>query len=72
MRVNVIDSEKWMQHAGINRIQSLALLLFMGGFLGLLGWLLWGKAGLFWLLLMGGVGVMMNPGTSPRLSLIHI
>ena len=66
MPANVIDSDKWMQHAGINRIQSIALLLFMGGFLGLLGWLLWGAVGLFWLLFMGAVGVWMNPGTSPR------
>ena len=66
MPVSVIDSEKWMQHAGINRIQSVALLLFMGGFLGLLGWLLWGEAGLFGLLVMGAVGVWMNPSTSPR------
>ena len=55
-----------MQHAGINRIQSIALLLFMGGFLGLLGWLLWGTVGVFWLLFMGVVGVWMNPSTSPR------
>ena len=66
MPANVIDSDKWMQHAGINRVQSVALLLFMGGFLGLLGWLLWGNAGLLWLLVMGAVGVWMNPGTSPR------
>ena len=66
MPVGVIDNKKWMQHAGANRIQSIALLLFMGGFLGLLGWLLWGEAGVFWLLIMGVVGVSMNPSTSPR------
>ena len=66
MPVGVIDNEKWMQHAGANRVQSIALLLFMAGFLGLLGWLLWGEAGVFWLLIMGVVGVSMNPSTSPR------
>ncbi len=61
-----IDSEAWRQHAGLNRLQSVALLLFMAAFLGLLGWLMWGGAGVLWLLFVGAVAVMMNPGLSPR------
>lgn len=66
MQTSVIDSGKWRQHAGANWIQSVALLAFMGGFLGLLGWLLWGVAGLTWLLVLGVVAVGFNPSTSPR------
>ncbi len=60
-----IDSEVWQQHAWGNRVQSLVLLVSMGGFLALLGWLLWGIAGIVLLLVAGGAGVIMNPVTSP-------
>ena len=37
MRGEAIDEGLWRRHAWLNRIQSLALLLFMGGFPALLG-----------------------------------
>jgi len=37
----------------------------MGGFLGLLGWLLWGPAGVLILVLGGALGVLLNPSLSP-------
>lgn len=44
----------------------MALLLFMGGFLALLGWLLWGGGGIVMLLFAGLSGVLLNPALSPR------
>lgn len=61
-----IDPDAWRHHAWRNRIQSLALLGFMGGFLALLGWLLWGGDGVLLLLLTGAVAVILNPSISPR------
>jgi len=61
-----IDEITWQQHAWVNRLHSLGLLAFMGGFLALLGWLLWGIPGLLWLLILGVVAVVLNPTTSPR------
>ena len=62
-----VDSATWRHHAWLNRLQSLLLLAFMGGFLALLGWLLWGGDGILMLLVAGGVFVLLNPTVSPRL-----
>jgi heat shock protein HtpX len=56
----------WMRHAWRNRLQSLLLLLVMGGFLALLGWLLWGGSGIVMLLMMGILAVLLNPSLSPN------
>jgi len=61
-----IDAMTWQQHRWLNRLQSLALLILMGGFLTLLGWLLWGPPGVLVLLTVGVAGIMLNPSTSPR------
>jgi heat shock protein HtpX len=65
MQRDGIDLGRWQQHAWLNRLQSLTLLTFMGGFLGLLGWLLWGKAGVLVLIAVGLVAVFLNPSMSP-------
>ena len=61
-----IDAMTWQQHRRLNRIQSLAVLVFMGGVLTLLGWLLWGPPGMLMLVTVGVTGIMLNPSTSPR------
>lgn len=66
-----IDPAIWRHHAWLNRLQSLLLLAFMGGFLALLGWLLWGGAGVLVLLVAGVIFVSLNPTVSPRL-LMHL
>lgn len=67
MRNTGVEPMVWMHNAWRNRVQSLLLLLFMGGFLGLLGWVLWGSIGLALLLLAGLFAVFANPSFSPRL-----
>lgn len=62
-----IDTDTWLQHAWRNRLQSLLLLAVMAGFLALLGWLLWGRDGLFVLVSVGVVAVLANPAFSPWL-----
>jgi heat shock protein HtpX len=62
-----IDSMVWLQHAWRNRVQSLVLLMVMGGFLALLGWLLWGADGILLLIIVGFVGTLFNPSFSPWL-----
>jgi len=66
MNTRGIDAHVWQQHAWVNRLQSVVLLLFMGGFLALLGWLLWGVFGIAVLLVLGIVAVAFNPSASPR------
>jgi heat shock protein HtpX len=63
---STVDRERWRQHAWLNRLQSLALLGFMGGFLGLLGWLLWGGLGVVVLLFGGAFAISLNPSLSTR------
>ncbi|HEB97707.1 MAG TPA: peptidase M48 [Sedimenticola thiotaurini] len=59
----------WQRHALANRLQSLLLLLAMGGLLALLGSLFWGREGAFWLLAVCGVLILINPMASPGLIL---
>jgi hypothetical protein len=61
MRMRGIDQTIWLQHAWVNRFQSLSLLAFVGGFLALLGWLLWGGSGVLVLLIAGAIFVFLNP-----------
>ena len=62
-----MNANVWYQHALANRLQSLLLLATMGGFLALLGWLLWGVSGIYWLLLLGLLLLLFNPVASPWL-----
>lgn len=60
-----LDGAAWQAHAWQNRLQSALLLLGMAGFLALLGGLLWGAQGVLMLLLVGALGVALNPALSP-------
>ncbi len=62
-----MNGDIWQQHALLNRLQTLVLLAIMVGFLGLLGWLLWGQVGFLVLLLSGLLLALFNPSVSPRL-----
>ena len=62
-----IDRLVWEEHAWRNRLQSLFLLAVMGGFLALLGWLLWGPDGVWMMLFTGALGIAIGPSVSPQL-----
>lgn len=62
-----MNSSTWRQHATVNRLQTLLLLLVMAGFLALLGALLWGADGVFMLLTLGILLTLFNPNISPAL-----
>lgn len=62
-----VDQRIWRQHAWRNRLQSVALLVVMLGFLSLLGALLWGAQGVIMLLLAGLIGIVFNQSLSPWL-----
>ncbi len=59
--------EVWQRHALSNQLQTVLLLAVMGGFLVLLGWLLWGREGISWLLFSGFLLMMLNPVATPGL-----
>ena len=63
----MLNDSAWHQHAFINRVQSLLLLLLMGAFLALVGWLLWGQDGVIVLITFGSILLLLNPGTTPWL-----
>lgn len=62
-----LDPYTWQQHTWRNRFQAAGLLLGMGGFLALLGWLLWGGLGLVMLLVVGITLLWFTPRLSPAL-----
>ncbi len=62
-----MNAELFQRHALTNRIQTLLLLCVMGGFLALLGWLLWGPGGVIWLLIPALLLFIFNPLASPEL-----
>ncbi len=62
-----MNSQLWRQHALLNYLQTVLLLVVMVLFLGLLGWLLWGQEGLVILFFTGIFLVLFNPSIAPRL-----
>lgn len=66
MNQHTIDETTWQQHAWSNRLQSLLLLGLMGGFLALLGNVVWGQWGILLLLIVGFVMVGFTPSIPPH------
>ncbi|GAB6058060.1 zinc metalloprotease HtpX [Desulfonatronum parangueonense] len=65
-RINRAD---WKRHNLHNRLQAGLLLISMSGFLGLLGYILFGSKGLWMMLLMSVIPLLWNPSKSPHLVL---
>jgi heat shock protein HtpX len=65
----MLNLAQWRRNALLNHLQSALLVAFMGGFLALLGHLVWGKEGLITLLVLGFVLLFVNPVVSPWLVL---
>ncbi len=62
-----INSEQWVRHTWQNRLQTLFLLLFLGGYLLLLGWMILGEVAAIWFLLFGGFIFLSSQAGSPHL-----
>ncbi|MFQ6372569.1 zinc metalloprotease HtpX [Shewanella sp. YIC-542] len=61
----MIDRHRWQHHSRRNFWHSALLLLAMGGFLALLGWVLAGSAGLWGLLVIGSLLWLFRGAVSP-------
>ena len=61
-----IDSRSWHRLYFQARFQTLLLLLFLGGFMLLIGRIVWGDSVLAWLL-FGGAFLLLGPAASPQL-----
>lgn len=64
-----MNSTTWMQHAWLNRLQTVLLMLFLLGLLAVLGFLLWGEEGVWILLGTGTLMLLLQPALSPWLVL---
>lgn len=64
-----MNRHSWQRHVWHNRLQTGLILAFMLGFLALIGYIVWGGAGLLQLLLLGLLIALINPVASPRLVL---
>jgi len=62
-----MDPIQWRRHALANHVQTLLLLLLMGGFSALLGWLLWGPDGIVSVVTSVALLLVLNPAINPRL-----
>lgn len=62
-----IKMDLWECHAWRNHLQTIILLVAMGGYLALLGWLLFGVSGLIVFIVVGVAAAMFNPTLSPQL-----
>jgi heat shock protein HtpX len=65
--MNGVRHDIWRAHALVNRVQSVLLLMSMGGLLAVIGWLLWGGAGAVVLLSAGVAMLLLNPVVVPEL-----
>jgi len=55
------------RHSWRNQLQTALLLGFLGSYLLLLGWLIWGSAAIIWLLIIITGLLLMMPASSPQL-----
>lgn len=62
-----LDLDNWRQHAFANRMQTVLLLIVIGGLMLLLGYLLWGIDGLVILAFAGVLLLLFNPRLTPQL-----
>lgn len=61
-----IHPAQFATHRGLNRLQTVLLLGFMGGYAGLIGWLLWGSDGLWFVLFWATALLVFSPRFSAR------
>ena len=62
-----MNTATWQQHVKINRIQTILLIVAMAGFMALLGWIIWGVAGIIYLIITSIFLLLLSPAISPQL-----
>ena len=62
-----IKSIKWNQHSKINQLQTLLLIITMGSFMALIGWIIGDVIGVIYLIVMSIVIVIFAPTITPKL-----
>ncbi len=67
LRRSSIDRNLWLRHSWQNRLQTALLFGFLGSYLLLVGWLIWGSAAVIWLLAISGTLLLSVPAASPHL-----
>jgi len=67
LRRSPINKQQWFRHGWQNRLQTILLLSFLGSYLFLVGWLIWGSALTVWLLALSGTLLLLAPAQSPHL-----
>lgn len=71
LRRSSIDRNQWFLHSWQNRLQTALLLVFLGSYLLLLGWMIWGSAAAIWLLVIGGALLLMPAGSAQLLMKLY-
>jgi heat shock protein HtpX len=66
-RRSSINRSQWFRHSWQNRLQTALLLAFLGGYLLLVGWLIWGSAVTVWVLAFSAMLFLLVPAGSPHL-----
>lgn len=62
-----LNRSQWFRHSWQNRLNTVMLLTFLGGYMLLLGWMIWGSATLVWLLAATAGLLLLAPTGSPHL-----
>lgn len=66
MHRTAVDPARFTSHRGLNRLQTLLLLGLMTGYAGFVSWLLWGRDGLWFLVIWGALLLLFSPRLSAR------
>lgn len=69
MRLKPWNSASERRHQWRNRVQTMLMLAGMGGLLAVCGWVVAGPDGIIWLVLGGGVALLLAPTLPPRLQM---
>jgi len=62
-----MNSITWQQHVKVNRMQTILLIVAMAGFMALIGWLIWGVAGIIYLIVTSMFVLLLSPAITPQL-----
>ena len=62
-----MNSGSWKQHSKINRLQTILLIVTMGGFMTLIGWMIGGVIGIIYVIVTCILVLVLTPTITPKL-----